>query len=78
MTQFEYMVCATQLMHLTFVNGQWQGSLPPNANGALETCPMLWDFLQEVGRNGWELITVTPSPKLDEVSTVYLKREKRR
>jgi len=39
MARFEYMVCTAQLMHLTFVNGQWQGELSPDATGALDTCP---------------------------------------
>jgi hypothetical protein len=77
MAQFEYMICTAQLMHLTFINGQWQGQLPPNANGALETCPQLWEFLQEAGGNGWELITVTSSQKPDDLTTLYLKREKK-
>jgi len=75
MAQFEYMICTGQLMHLTFVNGQWQGDLPPNTNGALETCPNLWEFLQEVGEEGWELVTVTTTSS-DELTTLYLKREK--
>jgi hypothetical protein len=74
MTRFEYLVCSAQLMHLTFVNGQWQGDLAPDTAGALETCPKLWDFLQEAGDNGWELVTVT-STKDDELMTLYLKRE---
>jgi len=78
MAQFEYMVCSTQLMRVTFINGEWQGELPPNANGALETCPPLWDFLQEAGANGWELVAVTNTSKPDELATLYLKREKSR
>ncbi len=76
MAQFEYMVCSTQLMYITFVDGQWQGNLPPRSKGALETCPKLWDFLQEVGANSWELVTVTPSTNPNELTTLYLKREK--
>ncbi len=76
MIKFEYMICSAQLMHLTFVNGQWQGDLPPGVNGALDTCPKLWDFLQEAGDDGWELITVTSFVKPDELTTLYLKRKK--
>ena len=75
MTHFEYLVCTTQLMHLTFINGEWQGESPPNSAGALETCPTLWDFLQEAGESGWELVAVTSSED-DELTTLYLKREK--
>ena len=74
MTQFEYLVCTVQMMYVTFVNGEWQGKLPPKASGALDTCPQLWDFLQAVGAEGWELITVNTTQG-DELSTLYLKRE---
>lgn len=76
MARFEYMICTAQLMHLTFVNGRWQGAAPPNSNGALDSCPNLWDFLQEAGDSGWELVTVTSPIKPDELTTLYLKREK--
>jgi len=76
MAQFEYLICSVQLMHITFVNDQWQGDLPPNSNGALETCPKLWEFLQEVGADGWELVTVTTTRKPEELTTLYLKRKK--
>ena len=75
MTRFEYMVCTAQLMHLTFVNGQWQGDLSPDAPGALDTCPTVWDFLQEAGEGGWELVTVNTA-KDNDLTTLYLKRER--
>ena len=76
MAQFEYMVCTAQLMHLTFVNGQCQGDLSPDSTGALDTCPKLWDFLQESGQDGWELVAVNAT-KDDELTTLYLKRERK-
>ncbi len=79
MARFEYMICASQLMRVTFVNGRWQGDLPPETPGALDTCPDLWEFLQRVGNSGWELVAVT-SDKMAEgeavLTTFYLKREK--
>ncbi len=88
MARFEYMICASQLMRVTFVNGRWQGDLSPETPGALDTCPDLWEFLQRVGNSRWELIAVT-SDKMagvvtsDKISgeegvltTLYLKREK--
>ena len=74
MARFEYMICAAQLMHLTFVNDEWQGMLPPNAAGALDTCPNLWDFLQEVGASGWELVAVNTTEE-EALTTLYLKRQ---
>ena len=75
MASFEYLVCSAQLQHLTFLNGRWQGEIPPNAAGALNSCPHLFDFLQEAGESGWELVAVT-STKDDSLTTLYLKREK--
>ena len=79
MARFEYMICASQLMRITFVNGRWQGDLPVDTPGALDTCPDLWEFLQRVGSSGWELVSVTTnnSPEPDTIlTTLYLKREK--
>jgi hypothetical protein len=79
MTRFEYMICSSQLMRITFVNGRWQGELPPDTPGALDTCPDLWEFLQRVGNSGWELVSVTSDPIQGEstiLATLYLKREK--
>lgn len=79
MTRFEYMICSSQLMRVTFVNGRWQGDLPVDTPGALDTCPDLWEFLQRVGSSGWELVSVTSnnSPEPDAIlTTLYLKREK--
>lgn len=78
MARFEYMICSSQLMRVTFVNGRWQGDLPPDSPGALEACPELWDFLQRVGTSGWELVAVTSDHAEGEaiLTTLFLKREK--
>ena len=78
MARFEYMICSSQLMRVTFVNGRWQGDLSPDEPGALETCPDLWEFLQRVGNSGWELVSVTSDQVEGEaiLTTLYLKREK--
>jgi hypothetical protein len=79
MARFEYMICSSQLMRVTFVNGRWQGELSVDTPGALETCPDLWEFLQRVGNSGWELVSVTSDRMNDQngtLTTLYLKREK--
>ncbi len=78
MARFEYMICSSQLMRVTFVNGRWQGDLAPDSPGALETCPDLWEFLQRTGNSGWELVAVTSDQMEGEalLTTLYLKREK--
>jgi hypothetical protein len=72
------MICTSQLMRITFVNGRWQGDLAPDSPGALETCPDLWEFMQRVGNSGWELVSATSDQVEGEalLTTLYLKREK--
>ena len=76
---YEYQVCSVQYGRVTFVNGVWRGSMPmgEDTNESLASCPNVWDFLQEAGREGWELVSVithrqaTPEAVLD---MLYLKR----
>jgi hypothetical protein len=78
MQQYEYSIAAAQLNFVTFVDGQWQGTLPPNAAGALQSCPRVWDFLNEMGQEGWDLVSVVANPveeQAEPLTTLYLKRE---
>jgi hypothetical protein len=57
---FKYRVCQVQLARVTFVNGHWQGlQVPENSNPAelYNSCPMVWEYLDSAGRDGWELVT---------------------
>ena len=59
--RFKYNVCQVQAGHVTYVNGRWQGN-QALAGAAMEqlirTCPVLWEYLNAVGREGWELSSV--------------------
>jgi hypothetical protein len=62
MDQFEYRVCQAQQSRVTFVNGQWAGSVPsgdPNPQKALNSCPEVWIYLNQAGAEGWQLVSVT-------------------
>ena len=80
--RFSYSVCQVQAGHVTYVNGRWQGN-QALAGAAMEqlirTCPVLWDYLNAVGKDGWELLTVTrQSDTGDPSQAVYhyvLKKE---
>jgi hypothetical protein len=79
MQSYDYQVCSVQYGRVTFVNGAWQGGAPIDAdtNASLESCPLVWDYLNAAGRDGWELVgtTATPQPQPDAVQhTLYLKR----
>ncbi len=57
---YEYRVCQVQQQCITFVNGEWHGRVPlAEAAGASDpfgSCPKVWDYLQRVGPDGWELV----------------------
>ena len=79
MQAYEYQVCSVQYGRVTFVNGAWRGAAPigADANASLETCPNVWDYLREAGRDGWELVAVVthPQPEREAVQDMlYLKR----
>lgn len=78
--QFEYRVCAMQNGRVTFVNGNWQGTIAPgaeNPNVALDTCPVVWEYLAEAGLEGWELSGAINQPLPDvHLQTLFLKRER--
>jgi hypothetical protein len=59
---FRYRVCQTQMARVTFVNGRWQGLQIDNADAETlyNSCPMVWEYLEAAGREGWELVTVAP------------------
>lgn len=83
--QFEYLVCQTQFGRVTFVNGQWQGTVALNAGdsqASLDSCPQVWDYLAEVGRSGWHLVSAVNSTITSEGGTsqlayqLFLRRER--
>ena len=78
---YEYQVCNAQYGRVTFVNAAWQGSVPfgtdTDTNMLLESCPLIWEYLQQAGREGWELVSVITHPNekpADVQDTLYLKR----
>jgi hypothetical protein len=59
---FKYRVCQTQMARVTFVNGHWQGLQVPEESNPTElynSCPMVWEYLESAGRDGWELVVVS-------------------
>ncbi|HEX8119178.1 MAG TPA: hypothetical protein VF521_18010 [Pyrinomonadaceae bacterium] len=79
MQGFEYQVCSVQYGRVTFVNNVWQGGAPigEDTGAALESCPLVWEYLRAAGLHGWELVGTTshPQPQPDAVQdTLYLKR----
>lgn len=82
---FEYLVCQTQYSRVTFANGVWQGSVPlesGDSQAALDSCPLIWEYLAGAGRDGWELVVATNSAITNTESTsqlacqLFLKRQR--
>jgi hypothetical protein len=71
---FEYQVCQVQKSRVTFVNGKWQGNAPLDAEReeeSLNSCPRVWEYLQQAGTEGWELVsTVTRFNAKDEAPSL--------
>ena len=57
--RFEYQVCRVNFHRVTFVNETWQGVASAESERKTEdiqSCPAVWDYLQRVGQEGWELV----------------------
>lgn len=81
---FKYRVCQVQMARVTFVNGHWQGlQVPENSNLSelYNSCPMVWEYLDSAGRDGWELVTsaeqaISHAPEVSNTtSLLFLKKE---
>jgi hypothetical protein len=77
---YEYQVCAVQQSRVTFVNGGWRGRIALDSgdtNVALESCPNVWDYLQDAGYEGWELVgALAHDAQNGTYDMLYLKRER--
>jgi hypothetical protein len=76
--RYEYQVCQVQWARVTYVNGAWAGGVAPAGDdhaAAVGSCTAVWDYLQEAGREGWELVGVLNQPASGEnLEKLYLKR----
>lgn len=74
-SRYEYRVCQVQYNRVTFINGNWNGTVPPNHEKALETCPYTWDYLNAVGNQGWQLSNALVTSESNNAQLLYLARE---
>jgi hypothetical protein len=80
MDRFAYRVCQAQQSRVTFVDGQWAGSVSntdADPHEALNSCPAVWTYLNQAGSGGWELVSVTTRVQDGGqiVDTLYLRRQ---
>ena len=81
---FKYRVCQMQMARVTFVNGHWQGlQIQEGIDQAqlYNSCPMVWEYLDSAGRDGWELVATSEqaisygSEVANMASLLFLKKE---
>ncbi|PWH11730.1 MAG: hypothetical protein DDG60_16915 [Anaerolineae bacterium] len=72
--RFEYRLCQVQFNRVTFVNGEWAGTLPPNHEKALETCRWIWDYLNKAGAEGWQMSGALMMSEDNNAQILYLMR----
>ena len=72
MTRFEYLVVSVDNERVVRANGHWQGEVEEGQAGDRDSCPTLFDYLEEAGAQGWDLVAVDP----EETGTavLYFKR----
>ncbi|MCF7975593.1 MAG: hypothetical protein K9N55_17385 [Phycisphaerae bacterium] len=85
--QFEYRVCTVQFSRVTFVNAVWMGKVQIADGNAdvivVNSCPMMYEYLQDAGNDGWELVAclsqrsgVNSNMSDDTTQTLFLKKER--
>ena len=79
--RYAYCVCQMQSSRITFVNGEWQGTLPmAGTNEAMATCPLVWDYLRGAGDDGWELVSTVATATYNDgtfnqfTNTLFLRK----
>jgi hypothetical protein len=80
MSRYEYRVCQVQYARITYADGVWQGTMPPNAANSMDSCPELHAYLRKVGEEGWELVSAINQHIAPDMNfqALYFKREKPR
>jgi hypothetical protein len=78
---FEYRVCLVQQSRVTFVDGAWAGQVPQdqaNVQVAFNSCPVVWDYLDQAGAQGWELVAANSRTESGSqpIEILYLKRQR--
>lgn len=72
MTKFEYLVLYMENDRVLTTNGHWQGEIPQGEPGDLESCPSLFEYLEDAGAQGWELVALDPEGR--GTAQLYFKR----
>ncbi len=72
MTKFEYLVVYMENDRILTANGHWQGLVDRGEEGDVDSCPSLFEYLEEAGAQGWEMVALDPEDKGS--AQLYFKR----
>lgn len=72
MTKFEYLVVFMQNDRVLTANGHWQGLVDKGEDGDVDSCPSLFEYLEDAGAQGWDLVAVDPEG--EGTAQLYFKR----
>jgi hypothetical protein len=73
-TRFEYLVVFMDNDRVVRANGHWQGEVAEGEEGALASCPSLFEWLEDAGAQGWEMVAVDPEGQ--GTAQLYFKRRR--
>ena len=78
LNRFSYRVVTVQDLRVTFVNGEWNGSVKREDEEmatAFLSCPTIYEYLAAVVADGWELVSVTDHRTGDSwLQNLFLKK----
>lgn len=72
MQRFEYLVVYAEQDRVLRANGHWQGTEDPDSDQGRASCPSLFEYLEEAGAQGWELVAI--DPEKEGTVQLYFKR----
>ena len=72
MTKFEYLVVYMENDRILTANGHWQWLVDRGEEGDVDSCPSLFEYLEEAGAQGWEMVALDPEDKGS--AQLYFKR----
>ena len=72
MHKFEYLVVYMENDRVLTANGHWQGLIDKGQEGDVDSCPSLFEYLEDAGAQGWELVAVDPEETGS--AQLYMKR----
>ena len=78
MKRYESQTLQIQQTRITWIDGRWAGAiqLGDDADRAFQSCPLLWDYLSNMGKQGWTVAATAVMPNNgSEYLMMWIQRE---